>query len=103
MYYSRTIEKKINSVKTEYAAIAIYGARQVGKSTMVDHIFGEDIPNVTLDDLNERALANDNPKLFLESNLYHIISRSKHDPSLNIHNNNFDHHIFFLNTKLFDY
>ena len=38
MNYSRTIEKKINSIKKEYAAIAIYGARQVGKCTVVDHI-----------------------------------------------------------------
>ncbi len=73
MYYSRTIEKKINSIKNEYAAIAIYGARQVGKSTVVDHIFGEDIPSVTLDDLNERALANDNPKLFLETHPWPVI------------------------------
>ena len=73
MYYSRTIEKKINSIKKEYAAITIYGARQVGKSTVVDHIFGEDIPRVTLDDLNERALANDNPKLFLEVHPWPVI------------------------------
>lgn len=73
MYYSRTIEKKINSIKKEYAAITIYGARQVGKSTVVDHIFGEDIPRVTLDDLNERALANDNPKLFLEAHPWPVI------------------------------
>ena len=73
MYYSRTIEKKINSIKKEYAAIAIYGARQVGKSTVVDHIFGEDIASVTLDDLGERALANDNPKLFLESHPWPVI------------------------------
>ena len=73
MYYSRTIEKKINSIKNEYAAIAIYGARQVGKSTVVDHIFGKDIPSVTLDDLNERALANDNPKLFLETHPWPVI------------------------------
>lgn len=73
MYYSRTIENKINSIKKEYAAIAIYGARQVGKSTVVDHIFGEDIASVTLDDLSERALANDNPRLFLESHPWPVI------------------------------
>ena len=67
MYYSRTIEKKINSIKKEYAAIAIYVARQVGKSTVVDHIFGKDITSVAFDDLSERALANNNPRLFLES------------------------------------
>src|SRR5574344_1761399 len=73
MSYSRTIENKINSIKKEYAAIAIYGARQVGKSTVVDHIFGEDIASVTLDDLSERALANDNPRLFLESHPWPVI------------------------------
>ena len=67
MYYQRTIEKKINQIKKEYAAITIYGARQVGKSTVVDHIFGDDFSSVTLDSLDERLLANDNPKLFLEA------------------------------------
>ena len=38
MYYSRTIEKKIKDIKDEYAAITIYGVRQVAKSTEVDHI-----------------------------------------------------------------
>ena len=73
MYYSRTIEKKINQIKKEYAAITIYGARQVGKSTLVDHIFGDEFSSVTLDDLNERALANDNPKLFLEAHPWPLI------------------------------
>ena len=73
MYYSRTIEKKINQIKEEYAAITIYGARQVGKSTVVDHIFGDVIPSVTLDDFNERLLANDNPRLFLETHPWPIV------------------------------
>lgn len=73
MYYSRTIEKKINLIKNEYAAITIYGARQVGKSTVVEHIFEDQLSNITLDDLNERALANDNPKLFLEAHPWPLI------------------------------
>ena len=73
MYYSRTIEKKIKGIKNEYAAITIYGARQVGKSTVVDHIFGDDFPSVTLDDLDEKLLANDNPKLFLEAHPWPLI------------------------------
>ena len=73
MYYPRTIEKKINLIKQEYAAITIYGARQVGKSTVVKHIFGDKFPSVTLDDLNERLLANENPKLFLETHQWPII------------------------------
>lgn len=73
MYCTRTIEKKINSVKDQFAAITIYGARQVGKSTVVDHIFGDHIKSVSLDDLEERTLANDNPKLFLESHPWPLI------------------------------
>ena len=73
MYYSRTIENKIRKIKDEYAAITIYGARQVGKSTVVDHIFGNDFATVTLDDLNERSLANVNPKLFLEAHPWPLI------------------------------
>ena len=73
MYYSRTIEKKINAIKNQFAAITIYGARQVGKSTVVEHIFGEKMPSVTLDDLSERMLANDNPKLFLELHTWPLI------------------------------
>ncbi len=67
MYYPRIIEKKLTQLKEEFAAIAIYGARQIGKSTLVSHIFGEEIHFVTLDDTDERLLANANPKLFLES------------------------------------
>ena len=73
MYYPRTIEKKIKSIKDDYAAITIYGARQVGKSTVVDHIFGDEYVSVTLDDLDEKRLANDNPKLFLETHPWPLI------------------------------
>ena len=73
MYLKRTIENKINAIKNEFAAITIYGARQVGKSTMVDNIFGMEMKSVSLDDLEKRALANTNPKLFLETYSWPII------------------------------
>ena len=73
MYYKRTIENVINDVKSHYAAITIYGARQVGKSTMVRKLFGEDVRSVNLDDLELRALANTNPKLFLEQYSWPLI------------------------------
>ena len=73
MYLKRTIENKINAIKNEYAAITIYGARQVGKSTMVDNIFGTEMKSVSLDDLEKRTLANTNPKLFLETYSWPII------------------------------
>ena len=43
-----------------------YGPRQVGKSTTINQLFGEDYRSVTLDDLEDRALAIGNPRLFLE-------------------------------------
>ncbi len=73
MYLKRTIENKINVIKSEYAVITIYGARQVGKSTMVDSVFGNDMKSVSLDDLEMRMLANTNPKLFLETYHWPII------------------------------
>ena len=66
MYYTRSIETKISSIKDEYAVITIYGARQVGKSTMVEHLFGN-IKKVSMDNLELRTLANSNPMLFLET------------------------------------
>lgn len=73
MYLTRTIEKKINQVKKQFAAITIYGARQVGKSTMVDAVFGKEMKRVSLDELDKRTLANENPRLFLETYHWPII------------------------------
>ena len=67
MYVKRTAEKMIVEVSKSFPFIVIYGPRQVGKSTTVDILFGEKIRKVTLDDMDDRALALSNPKLFLES------------------------------------
>ena len=67
MYLTRTLKKKINEIKNEYCFITIYGARQVGKSTMVENLFPENINYITLDNLEYRAKANENPRTFLEN------------------------------------
>ncbi len=67
MYRNRKIENSIKEVAESFPCIVIYGSRQVGKSTTVNHIFGSKIRKVTLDDGNDRALAQENPKLFLET------------------------------------
>lgn len=72
MYYTRTIEKVIEEIKKQYCIISIYGARQVGKSTMVNHIF-RNYNKVSLDNLEELLLAKSNPKLFLEKHPYPLI------------------------------
>ena len=67
MYINRTAEQMIKTVAESFPCIVIYGPRQVGKSTTVDHIFGPDYRAVTLDDQDDRLLAETNPRLFLES------------------------------------
>ena len=76
MYLTRTIEKKINQIKNQFAAITIYGARQVGKSTMVDALFGKEMKRVSLDELDKRTLANSDPRLFLET--YQMVKHLKY-------------------------
>ena len=66
MYFHRQLENKIIQTASEYACITLYGARQTGKSTMVRNLF-PDYEYVTLDKSKERALATDDPELFLDS------------------------------------
>ena len=67
MYLKRTAEEKILDVSRSFPCIVVYGPRQVGKSTTIDILFGENYQKVTLDDSDDRNLAKNNPKLFLES------------------------------------
>ena len=67
MYIRRTIEEAIRRMGESFPCIVIYGARQVGKSTTLQHMFGDEYTKVTLDDINDRTLAARNPGLFLET------------------------------------
>ena len=67
MFIKRNIEDLIKEYSNEFACLTIYGARQVGKSTVLDMIFGDSYRKVTLDDIRDRNLAKSNPKLFLET------------------------------------
>lgn len=67
MYIRREVEETIREVASSFPCIAIYGPRQVGKSTTANYIFGDTFKCVTLDDLEDKALAESNPKLFLQT------------------------------------
>jgi predicted AAA+ superfamily ATPase len=60
--------KEVNlELNKEYSCLLLVGPRQVGKSTMLEHLMKEtNRRTVTLDDLEERRLAKNDPKLFLE-------------------------------------
>ena len=65
-YIQRDIEKKIKQLNAEYSCLLITGPRQVGKTTVLDHLAEGNRKKVTLDDLQERALAKKDPAMFLE-------------------------------------
>ncbi len=66
MYIKRHVEQTILDAAKSFPCIVIYGPRQVGKSTTISMLFGNQIPMITLDDMDDRILATENPKLFLE-------------------------------------
>lgn len=67
MYIKRTAEEMIRTVSKSFPCIVVYGPRQVGKSTTIDMMFGDKYRKATLDDSDDRVLAQSNPKLFLEN------------------------------------
>lgn len=67
MYINRTCEQAIIDTGKSFPCIVVYGPRQIGKSTTIDYLYGDRFKKVTLDDLDDRTLAEENPKLFLDS------------------------------------
>lgn len=69
-YINRTIEKKIDEMKGSFPVILVSGARQSGKSTLleyINHSSKEKINYVTLDNMIERSNAIEDPENFLRS------------------------------------
>ncbi len=67
MYVKRHIESEILKMSKYYPVLIICGARQVGKSTMLKHICDENRKFISLDDMNARRLAQNDPSLFFET------------------------------------
>lgn len=68
-YINRILEKHIVETAKEYACILITGPRQVGKSTLIKHLYDNNQINfITLDDISNRQLAKNDPKMFLTIN-----------------------------------
>ena len=66
-YIHRTIEKNIIETGKSFPCLVVYGPRQVGKSTTIGMLYGDSFRSVTLDNLEDRNLAIQNPRLFLET------------------------------------
>lgn len=70
-YIKRTLEQNIIDLSKEYACILLIGPRQIGKTTILEHVDKDKKREyVTLDDLSKRELAKNDPKMFL--NLHNV-------------------------------
>lgn len=69
MYIPRHMEQVVKDLNQQYPAILVVGPRQVGKTTMLEHLLeqeGRGRTKVTLDDLTQRELAKTDPKMFFQ-------------------------------------
>ncbi len=82
-YITRDLEDKILSLSKEYAAVLITGPRQVGKTTVLRKLMETNREYVTLDDLEERSIARNDPALFLQlHNRPIMIDEAQYAPQL---------------------
>lgn len=73
MYIQRHLEEQILNASQYYPVVMVCGQRQVGKSTMLNHIREPERRYVTLDDGNARRLASTDPALFFETYGYPLL------------------------------
>ena len=67
MYIPRFLEDQVRYASRYYPVVLVTGQRQVGKSTMLNHIKEPERTYVTLDDANARRLAETDSQLFFET------------------------------------
>lgn len=73
MYIKRNIEEAIIQASKEYPVVMVCGQRQVGKSTMLNHIKESNRRYVSFDDRQAKRLAETDPTLFFETYGYPIL------------------------------
>lgn len=65
-YIHRTIEADWKQISRQFPALLLTGPRQVGKTTLLEHLCEKRRKIVSLDDLNLRNLARRDPEMFLQ-------------------------------------
>lgn len=69
MYITRHMEKPVMELNEQYPVLLLTGPRQVGKTTMLEHLIeveSKGRKKVSLDDLTLRELAKTDPKMFFQ-------------------------------------
>lgn len=66
MYINRSIEPAVRKISETFSVLMVTGPRQVGKTTLLEKMSGEDRKRITLDDPDVRWLAKRDPGLFMQ-------------------------------------
>lgn len=66
MYLRRTLQNFLKKASREFPVLLVTGPRQVGKTTILQHVSTEKRTYVTLDDPRMALLAREEPELFLQ-------------------------------------
>lgn len=67
-YRKRIIEEKILKIYKQFQSVIVNGARQTGKSTLLDHLFGNELKRIVFDPVIDIGNARQSPELFLSLN-----------------------------------
>lgn len=66
MIVQRTIEETIKNISNTFPVLLLTGPRQVGKTTLLEGLIEPNRKKVSLDNMTARALAKEDPELFLQ-------------------------------------
>lgn len=67
-YKKRLIEERLRKYAESFACVLVAGARQVGKSTLLEHVFGKSHRTFVFDPVQDLHAARKDPELFLRNN-----------------------------------
>ncbi|MBM3579529.1 MAG: ATP-binding protein [Alphaproteobacteria bacterium] len=65
--YKRTLTKTLKEINKSFPVLLLTGPRQVGKTTLLEICAPKKMQYVTLDDLNARHMAQNDPALFIQT------------------------------------
>ncbi len=66
MYFDRTLESYLKQIDKQFPVLLVIGPRQVGKTTILNHLSKDSRTYITLDDPAIAQLAREEPELFLQ-------------------------------------
>jgi hypothetical protein len=67
-YKTRLIEANVRNAFAHFPAVSVVGARQVGKTSLINHLFSDQIRIVTFDPSVDVGNARQDPDLFIQNN-----------------------------------